>query len=320
MRVTATTKTLQGPVNRHRFLLAAFYLCVIAVAAILLTHPVSAQAKKKEDAPPKPSSVTLKTKDGLSLRAFYFPSNREKEAITVLLVHEWQGQASPYGTLVVALRDAGCAVLVPDYRGHGGSKEYIDARGEEQTFNLATMGKLDVQRIITNDLEEAKRFLKKENNKEKLNLNALVVIGVREGCVLATHWAQRDWSFAPIGSKKRGQDVKALVLISPKKILKGIALDQTLTNPAIVSLPIMLVSGKGTPEDSEAIRIHKRIEVYKKKMTRGAVTGLELKQSRASLSGPLLVKNAPDVIPAVVKFVKENVIISDDENPWINRE
>ncbi len=183
MRAVAATRG--NNVSTHmRVLMVLVYLAAIAAAAT-----VSAQKPKKAADPKlKPRTVTLKTKDGLQLRAFYFPSDKGKEAITVLLVHEWQGQASPYGKLVIALRNAGCAVLVPDYRGHGGSKEFVNARGDTQKFNIAQMSRQDVENIILLDLETAKGFLKDENNKGNLNLNALVVIGVREGCVMAAHW------------------------------------------------------------------------------------------------------------------------------------
>ncbi|QDT12451.1 alpha/beta hydrolase [Stieleria marina] len=322
MKPTATTQAIKPRDKSSKMLMGVFYFCVCAVIVILLANPAFAQKKKEEDPKLKPRPVVLKTDDGLALRAFYFPSDKGKEAVTVMLVHEWQGQASPYGKLCMTLRNAGCAVIVPDYRGHGGSKEYTDARGKVRKFNIAQMGKRDVENIVRYDLEEAKRFLKKRNNDEELNLNALVVIGVREGCVMAAHWAQRDWSFAPVGSKKRGQDVKALVLISPKKVFKGVSLDQTLSNPAILSLPMMLVAGQGSPEESEAERVYKRVEAVRKRIHRGDVEGLNLHLSKASFSGPQLVAKTPDVLPAVVQFVKKNVVISEDEeiNPWVNRE
>jgi pimeloyl-ACP methyl ester carboxylesterase len=322
MKPIAMTKSRRYSQSQSRVALFVYYVSIVATLGILLGSPVFAQEKKTGEEELKLESILLKTDDGLTLRAFYFPSDKGKEAISVMIVHEWQGQASPYGRLVVALHQAGCAVIVPDYRGHGGSKEYTDQRGKVKKFNIAQMGRRDVEKIILNDLEESKRFLKKKNNAEELNLNTLVVIGVREGCVLATHWAARDWSFAPIGSKKRGQDVKGLVLISPKKVLKGIALDQTLTNPAILSLPTLLVAGQGSSEETEAARIHKRLEGVRKKMNRGTVQGLQLKIAKASFSGPQLVTKSPDVIPEIVKFIKENVTINEDLdiNPWVMRD
>jgi hypothetical protein len=121
-------------------------------------------AASEKDEMPEPRPVILKTKDGVDVRAFYFPSDKGKEAIPVLIVHEWQGQASPYLQLVLALRDAGCAVLVPDYRGHGGSVNYMDRRGKERRYDVSRMSKRDVMSIIAMDLEKAKGFLKDEND------------------------------------------------------------------------------------------------------------------------------------------------------------
>jgi pimeloyl-ACP methyl ester carboxylesterase len=321
MTTSATENVIRQHTSRHRWLLFVLYWMAMAVAVAIWSPDASGQSKKKEEDPRlKPRPVSLKTKDGVELRAFYFPSEKGKEAITVLLVHEWQGQASPYAKLVYALREAGCAVLVPDYRGHGGSREYTDRRGMKQRFNLATMSKRDIENIIKLDLEEAKQFLVQENNDGYLNLNALVVIGVREGCVMACHWAARDWRFPSVGSVKQGQDVKALVLISPEKIVKGVTLDSALTDPNLLRLPFLIIGGSGSPEASETERIHKRIEVVKKKMSRGDASGLELKMIDTSLRGAALVKESSEVVPAAVEFVTENVTISETTNPWVERQ
>lgn len=321
MQALAATRQNNETLKRQRIRAVLVYLVMILVTGFMMAATASAQRPKKADDPKlKPRRVTLKAKDGVQLNAFFFPSDKGKEAISVLLVHEWKGQASPYGPLVVALRDAGCAVLVPDYRGHGGSKNYVNARGKEDTFNIAQMSRNDVESIIGFDLEKAKAFLKEENNKENLNLNALVVIGVREGCVMAAHWAQRDWGFPSVGRMKQGQDVKCLVFISPEKQIKGIGIDPTLNNMNLLQLPMMIVAGESSPEAAEAQRVGKRVEAVKKRMGRGEASGFELLMVDTPLSGPSLVNDVSVVTPAIVKFVKSNVVISNDENPWIKRD
>ena len=316
MRTLAPTKDMDQEIKQQhrRIFMVLVYLASIVVAATAMGQ------RPKQDPKLKPRTVTLKTKDGIELRAFYFPSEKGKEAPTVLLVHEWQGQASPYGPLVLALSKAGCAVLVPDYRGHGGSREYINARGEKSEFNLAQMSRNDVEAIVNFDLETAKGFLKEENNKGLLNLNALVVIGVREGCVMGAQWASRDWGFPSIGRLKQGQDVKAMVLISPENVVKGIPLDSAIMNPNIVRLPMMIVAGNESPEASEAARIAKRVEGVKKRLGRGEATGFQLMMANTALSGPSLVNDVGSVIPAIVKFVTNEVVVSDSSNPWVERE
>jgi pimeloyl-ACP methyl ester carboxylesterase len=300
---------------------ALIYLCAIAVAVVLCVSNASAQSPKKKDDPKlKPRPVSLKTKDGLKLRSYYFPSDKGKEAIPVLVVHEWQGQASPYVKMYLALREAGCAVLALEYRGHGGSREYVDLRGETKEFNLTTMSKTDVNKIILGDMEAAKAFLKEENNEGRLNLNAMVVVGVREGCVIGANWAARDWTFKPVGALKRGQDVKALVMVSPSKLVKGVSIDPVLANPMIMSLPIMVVSGSGGADAADADRIIKRIEVFKKRVGRGIAEGLEVETVKTSLSGPALVNEAPKVIPAIVNFILDQIKVSDEQHAWVERD
>ncbi|MFK8113874.1 MAG: alpha/beta hydrolase [Rubripirellula sp.] len=313
MRALAATKEQRDVLTRHRVLMVLVY-----AAAVLCAATVSAQRKPAQDEKLKPRRVTLKTKDGLSLNAFYFPTDKGKEAITVLLVHEWNGKgASPYGKFVIALRDAGCAVLAPDYRGHGGSAEFTNARGKKDKFNISQMSRRDVENVINFDLERAKAFLKEENDKENLNLNALVMIGIGEGCVMAANWAQRDWSFPNVGRMKQGQDVKALIYISPEKQIKGIPIAPALNNPQLLNLPTMIVAGE--TKMAEAKRIGKPIEAVKIRMGRGTAVGYSLKLVKTKLSGPSLVNDVSGVIPAITDFIKEHVKISDDENPWIER-
>lgn len=296
--------------------LATFmFVVTISVASSLMAQDKTG----KEEELPEPRLVKLKAKDGVELRAFYAASLKGKEAIPVLIVHEWKGQASPYYKLTTELQQAGCAVLVPEYRGHGGSDEYTDTRGQTKKFNVSRMSKRDIENIINMDLEATKKFLKRENNEAKLNLNALVIIGIREGAVIAGHWAQRDWKFPSVGRKKQGQDVKALVYVSPEKQIKGIGLDKTLTDPDLILLPIMLISGAAGNDAAEVKRIAKRVEGMKRRIGRGTPSGFEFQAVDTKLSGPRLINDVTDVIPSIIAFITDQVRISPEENPWIER-
>ena len=324
MRALASTRNEE--MNSWLRQMVRFVAVLVMLVATATATAQTAQGSRSRSATKKPDHriVTLKTKDGVKLRAFYFPSAKSedekgKEAITVMVVHEWRGQASPYYKLVSALRTAGCAVLIPDYRGHGGSREYTDAQGKVKNFNLSTMSKRDVENIVAYDLEKAKAFLKDENNEEKLNLNALVVIGVQEGCVMAAHWAKRDWQWPSIGQVKQGQDVKALVFISPEKLVKGVAIDQAITDRNLYSLPIMILAGSASDQGDEAERIAKRLGNYKKRINRGEISGLEVALPKTNLSGAKLVNSSNAVIKAITTFVTSQVPIDDEENRWVER-
>ncbi len=267
----------------------------------------------------KMESLELVTKDNVTLRAFYFPSSKGKDAVPVIICHEWQGQASPYSTLVKSLWDAGCAVIVPEFRGHGGSREYMMG-GKRKEFDVARMGRSDVANIIGGDMETVKKYLRDENNAERLNLNALTLVGVKEGAVIAAQWAVGDLNFPSVGAMKQGQDVKALVLISPEKILNGFSLDETLRDQFLWQLPFMIVVGQNSPQFEDADKFFKRLETMKKRAGRGTAEGLRLDIVPTSLAGAALVNEAPGVIDKVTSFVKTELVDKANKIPWVRRE
>ena len=289
---------------------------LMAISGVVVAQDAADRSGKRNANKPEFSRETLKTKDGLELTAYFFPSEAGTAAIPVMIVHEWEGQSSPYGGLAAALQKAGCAVLAVDYRGHGASNS---EDSPSPKLSPTTMSRRDVESIVALDLESAKAFLKQQNNAEKLNLNAMVVIGIREGAVLAASWAARDWSFPSAGRIKQGQDVKALVLISPAKQIKGVPIEGMFRSAAIMQLPIMVVAGKDSEEGPDAKKMARRIESTKRRFGRGAVEGFEEKILPTQMSGPMLVQRSRDVVTAITEFIKKSVPVSDRENPWIDR-
>ena len=284
--------------------------------AVTSQTPVRAGKDKSKMTVTNPELVT---KDGVALRTFYFASDRGKEAIPVIICHEWQGQASPYAGLVKSLWEAGCAVIVPEFRGHGGSREF-EVGGKKREFDTARMSRNDVSNIIGRDMEAVKKFLREENNAGKLNLNALVLVGIREGAVIASQWAVTDWNFPSVGSRKQGQDVKALALVSPSKILKGVSLDETLQDRYLWQLPFLIVVGESSPEFGDADRFFKRLDAMKKRAGKGTTDGLKFEVVPTSLSGPALVNEAPGVVEKISGFVKTEIVDNSAKFPWIERE
>lgn len=314
--LTMPDNLTQLQVHRWRPVFAWFVFLLSIVAAA--TSLAQGDTNEKEG-PPEPRPIKLETIDKVRLRAAYFPSDNGKSAIPILIVHEWKGQASPYFELCKKLQASGHAVLVPEYRGHGGSRDYVDPKGQTKQFDVARMSKRDIERIIAMDLESTKGFLKEENNEGKLNLNALVVIGIGEGAVFAAQWSQRDWKFPSVGRKKQGQDVKGLIYISPEKQIKGIGIDSTLDDKDLIQLPTMIIAGKQSKHAEEAIRIAKQVEGTKKRIGRGAATGFNFLMPDTSQSGARLVNDIPAVSEAIVEFISKEVKISDSENEWVDR-
>lgn len=283
------------------------------------TPKKTSSKKAGEDPALKPRREILTTKDNVAVNAFYFPSPEGKKAIPVIVVHEWKGQAGPYMKLFLALRDAGFAVVALEYRGHGNSKTYTDAQGASADYNIATMGRPDVEAIVRYDIEVVKQFLKVENNAGRLNLNTLSMVGIGEGAIMAGYWASRDWKIPSVGRMKQGQDVKALVYVSPEKNHYGLAMTGPTQDSNLILLPTLIIAGKDSAQGREAQKLGDRLEGIKKRMNRGEALGYEILLPNTNLSGPALINEESSVIPKIISFLRENVQSSDRLNPWIDR-
>ena len=79
--------------------------------------------------------------------------------------------------------------------------------------------------------------------------------GRRDGAAVALNWAAQDWNYPQLlGAKGRqGQDVKALVLISPERNFKGLPITKAQDDVHIrTQLSIMIIAGKGKAKELEA--------------------------------------------------------------------
>jgi pimeloyl-ACP methyl ester carboxylesterase len=189
----------------------------------------------------------LITSDGVSLQASFFPGDKGKDTVPVILLHSWKGERRQYASLAHDLWLAGHAVLVPDLRGHGQSTvQYVGS--EQRTLDASKFVAADFAAMVTSDMEALKRFLRRQNNAGKLNLEKLCVVGAEMGASVALNWAVLDWSWQNYPGVKQGQSVKALVLLTPQRNLRGMNISQTLQNPILSQLSIMVLVGNEEPK------------------------------------------------------------------------
>jgi pimeloyl-ACP methyl ester carboxylesterase len=239
---------------------AAGMLALVAGVSGVLVEPVQALAQADAKKIPDPEDIDLTTTDGVQLKATYFKSIKGKEAVPVMMVHGFKGNRHDFDALAKKLQALGHAVIVPDLRGHGDSTTV-------QNFSK----KLAADKLLpphfalmaSKDLEAVKAFLVKRNNDGELNIDKLCVVGAEMGASVGLLWSALDWSWPMLTIGKQGQDVKAIVMISPKWSDHRIQVPEALSNDGIKRMvSIYIVMGADDPDAvKEAKRIFKTFEV-----------------------------------------------------------
>jgi pimeloyl-ACP methyl ester carboxylesterase len=232
-----------------------------------------AQEKNSDEADkelPKPEEIDLTTDDGLEMKATYYPGTKNEESIPVLLLHSFKGNRKDYtgkdGLAEFLQKELGCAVIVPDLRGHGDStKVRIANSKQKKDLKGKKLTPAEISSMVTEDLLTVKEFLWKRNNAKALNIDKLVVIGEEEGAAVALGYAAYDAlgydkpELGPkVGPLKLGRFVKAVVLISPSPTnIPALNTPQVMKMPVICrDMPVMIAMGnKSTPHLAEAERL-----------------------------------------------------------------
>ena len=298
--------------------------------------PQPAPAGRRGPKIPPPEEISgsqLQTRDGVKLCATFFPGMKEKESVPVLLLHNLKSSRKEFAALAPELQKIGCAVLVPDLRGHGAStKQMVYLRGslQEKDLDAADLKPTDFAKIASNDMAALRGFLVKKNNAGELNLNKLVVVGSEMGASIAMRWAAYDWSVPNYehAGIKQGQDVKALVLISPWMSYTGLSIKEILNGRAFSAfrdqignqISVMLVVGG---EDSRRLKDAQTIE-SKLVSTREQPARLEDRQVLlvppfpTKMQGEQLLNFRDFPIPKMIcYFIEQQVIKGKPDAAWM---
>lgn len=240
---------------RPTLLRFAMFVCVCGLAI-----PANAQ---RAPSTPAPESKTLKTKDGVSLSVTYFASTAGRDAAPVILVHDLKGSGRDFTRLARRLQQPqegdtheSFAVVTLDLRGHGDSRKQA-YRGRERELDAARLSVEDMRAMVLGDMEAVRKFLVTENDAGKLNLNRVSLVGTGLGALVATNFAANDWAAPKLASVKQGQDVKAIVMISPEWKVNGLEMTRALRQPGVQrEVAVMMHYGQ---EDRDAKRNASRI-------------------------------------------------------------
>jgi pimeloyl-ACP methyl ester carboxylesterase len=294
---------------------------VAAIAILLLDASAYGQKKEEEEEIPPPQTVVRESSDGVLIRCEYYygctDEKKKKKTVPIIIIHDDGESGKVYDGLATLLQHQGHAVIVPDLRGHGGSTK--TRTGEFTRDDFARRTRQAVAAMIY-DVEAAKGFLMEENNKGELNIELLTVIGVGDmGSTVALNWTAYDWNWRQLPGRKQGQDVKALILLSPDTSFKGVTSRSALQHPFLqnrypIKSSILLITGR--EERAETDRIFRGLEnahevgktLYKlEKPT--SLSGSKLLNPRLSLK----------VDNNIVNFVRLRVVNEADNYPWMMR-
>ena len=216
---------------------------------------------------PAPEEIKLTTRDGVKLSATYYPSRLGKEAVPIVMLHDFKESRTVFNALAAALQEPtegsrdSQAVITVDLRGHGESTIQVSRDGRTRDLEASRLKTYDFLAMVDQDMEAVRRFLVEENDAGQLNLNKLCLLGAGMGANVATYWAAKDWSAPRLATLKQGQDVKALILASPEWKFRGLPLLRPLRQPGVrQEISFFIVYGD---QDSQAKRdaktVHKNL-------------------------------------------------------------
>lgn len=243
--------------------------------ALPLIAGAASSAAAAEEAPPvpEPERLSLRTTDAdrVDLTAwFYAAAGEENPLATVLLVHDLGGDHTTLEDLAVALQRGGCAVVVPDLRGHGesriarltesaGGREQSDLlkRNDFMAMAATAGGRLRKQAAVRGDLECVRNWLKERADGG--DLDTLYVVGSGLGAAVATTWTLADAAWPPVASGRQGGDVQGVVLIEPALVTRGFSMSRLLNlEPIRSELPVMILSAAGSRDATRVFEQFKR--------------------------------------------------------------
>lgn len=250
------------------------------VAAIFLASgPCAAPAQGAP--PPEGTGIVrvLSTHDDWQIYITFYPApgdkeNLLKEAPVIILLHGdkenrlvWEGQRG----LAPHLQEVGYAVITVDLRKHGQSTNVRvagDSPAGGKNVEGANIHSEDFRNMVEQDLEAVKHFIYEQHQAKRLNMNKLGIVGAESSAAVAACFAAADWNKEPYDDApsdemktRRGQDVRAIVLLSPPQKVKGLSFQQALgelRNPEW-NVALLTLYGKRNRNDEAAIKAYRKL-------------------------------------------------------------
>jgi alpha-beta hydrolase superfamily lysophospholipase len=278
----------------------------------------------------KPENHTVTARDGWPIHFTYYPSTKGKDAGVVVLLHgligenrnrvEWDAVA-----LGSRLSKDEFAVIAVDLRKHGDSKAPEDAPAR---IRSAKVSKFDYIAMVELDLEAIKKFIYTEHQGKKLNMRKTAIVAADASSVLAVNFAARDWlkkphNDAPVltAQTPRGQDILAIVLLSPEESLTGLNTSKPLKVLKPFGVASLFIYGEKNTKDARvAGKLYKQFggDSQPKDNLRIYKTGYNSKLRGVDIVKIKAAPNSPSPTDYIIGFLRNH--LKDLEIPWKNRE
>ena len=299
------------------------------LAVLVLVVCDVASAQRESDKTGKEDHTLSSARDSWPIHVTYYPSRLKENSPVALLLHMKGGSRLVWtrkGGLAESLQNQGFAVVAADLRKHGQSKATSAGGGAAKKRGKKGAGsgltRFDYALMVTSDLEAIKKFVFAEHQKKRLNMRKMAVVAAGMSGPLAVTFSANDWAKKPhsdaptlAARTPRGQDIRALVLLSPQGSLPGLTINR----------PMKFLKGKaaflvcvGNRKARVAMADANRVYNYLKPVSTDPEKRINwMNQFPVQLQGTDLLGKQIGVENTVVAFLKKYV--GDLKDPWRDR-
>ncbi len=271
----------------------------------------------------------VRTADGWDIKITYFESPSGKESPVVILLPGAEGQENSmtrkvWEGIAKTLQKQGTAVVTADLRKHGDSAP----NAEDANPRLMRLGPGDYVLMATQDLAAMRALLVTEHQRQKLNIRKLGIAAAGSSCMVAAafaanDWLKKPWPDAPTFAQRtpKGQDVRAIMMLSPKSPVKGVnttATIRAIADPAKGIAVQVYCSPSDRAEKKAADSVFRFLELKPDQEPRQLKEGPP--EKKYSAEGLLMAKdNAGNVV--MEKYTADffNAYLKMREDPWKTR-
>jgi pimeloyl-ACP methyl ester carboxylesterase len=267
-----------------------------------------------------PEAQTLRAIDGHPLTITYYPisakaGNRQDSPVVVLLHGGdqkgrilWDKAAPGRGEKVnfaQSLNDDGYAVVTVDLRKFGDSKVAGD---------MTNIRPDDWEKMSSSDLFAVKQFLYEKHQAKQLNMNKMAIVAAGPTAPVALNFAAADLAMpphddAPVLENKtpRGQDVRAIVLLSPEMSAGRLTSNKALNVIRVPAAGIAMVVVAGAQDTADKGSAKKVFELMDKAQAKNEKRVYMLTPQLRDRELGLIGKAPADVEQPIRNFLQKHV-------------